>query len=220
MNDTTLRSLTALMRTVDVYVLFSLPRSGSTTLCSRLDHLPSTSCLHELLNFHGNNTGALWWWHAVDSAGSGGAAPPSTDEARCAFVDDVRRRQAHPVTAFGFKLFAHHVDDPTRFLGLLERHSVRAPRAPGRRAGCVVLRRTNVTARYLSWMRAQSTGCWGTTPSEQRVHCRPWSGTVDARALEAFRSAETRWFTAVARACAGRPTVRVAFEDLTRAPIR
>ena len=208
MNNTMPFSVETLLRQVDDYVLFSLPRSGSTTLCSRLGSLPSVSCFHELLNFHGNNTGA-YWWHVTRGNGTT-SLPPSTDESRCAFVNRVRHLQPHPESSFGFKVFDHHVDDPHRFLHLLEHTNAR-------RVGCVVLRRTNVTARYLSWTRAKNTGCWGTTPSEQHKRCRPWSGSVDVRALKSFQTSESHWFKSVTHACANRPTSHVSFEDLTGA---
>ena len=109
--------------------------------------------------------------------------------ARAAATSGPTRTQCHS----GFKLFP--------------RQSI-PPQAAARLATtCIIYRRQNVTAQYLSLKRALRNGCWGTRPEEQRS-CSPRG--PDARLgndFAGFRRAYWTWYRDVEQACAGRKTL-------------
>ena len=85
---------------------------------------------------------------------------------------------------------------------------------------CLIYRRDNVTAQYLSLEKARLAGCWETTPSSQ--HDNPQCATDVVAMMERTRES-SRFFTSVARswfhaaedACtkSGRQILKLRSED-------
>ena len=176
------------------YVVLSMQRSGSTTFCSHLNAMDRTVCEYELLNFAPGHRGA--YYETVLNTSIGWHAPV---DSQVAFVSRVRaERCTREPCRFGYKVFPDQADD----LGPLVAD-----------ATCVVYKRDNVTAQYLSWKRAVSTGCWAINPDAQNATCSPWVPTVDAQELVRFRGARDAWYARVDRACAARPTIQLLMEE-------
>ena len=186
------------------YVIFSMQRSGTTTLCRDLNRL-NMNCMYELFNWGENNAGLRWSRKLNISAeqaahspmeyvgrvlgAENASRPPGLHIAQTAATSGPTRNQCHS----GFKLF------PGQSI---------PPQAAARLATtCIIYRRQNVTAQYLSLKRALRNGCWGTRPEEQRS-CSPRG--PDARLgndFAGFRRAYWTWYRDVEQACAGRKTL-------------
>lgn len=193
------------------YVIFSTQRSGTTTLCRDLSRL-NMNCMFELFNWGENNAGYKW----------GKLLNVSDEEARRSpmrYVDRVMRaenasrrvgrtiprtRSTNGSTAAqclsGFKLF------PDQAI---------TPKVAARLATtCIVHRRRNVSAQYLSWKRAITFGrnCWGTNPRAQR-HCHETRPVTIGNDFPAFEQRLANWYIEVEKACAGKPTVQWTMEE-------
>ena len=74
---------------------------------------------------------------------------------------------------------------------------------------CIIFRRQNVSAQYLSWKRASTYGggCWGTRPDEQR-DCHEKAPTIIGDDFEEFKRKYTEWYLSVEKACVGRTIVQ------------
>lgn len=193
------------------YVIFSMQRSGTTTLCRDLSRL-NMNCMFELFNWGKNNAGHKW----------GRLLNISNEEARRSpmrYVDQVLRaenasrlvgrnitstRSTHGQTdaqcMSGFKLFPNQAITPKVAAGLA--------------TTCIVHRRRNVSAQYLSWKRATTFGgsCWGADPHAQR-YCNQTHPVTIGNDFPAFAQRVANWYIEVEKACAGKPTVQWTMEE-------
>ena len=86
----------------------------------------------------------------------------------------------------------------------------------------ISLERTNITARYLSWKRAVSTGNWGTDPTMQRTlenqsfvgYRNP--GAANTTSFEEFSRVHAEWYKTVSRLQqrTNGPIIRLRAENL------
>lgn len=178
------------------YVIFSMWRSSTTTFCSFLNSQPHTNCMYELLNFGPNSAGSKMA-HKLEYP-IGGKAPVET---QVEFLTKARRHVCgtDPKCNFGFKVFPYHVHDPASIL--------RADTT------CIIYRRNNVTAQYLSYKRATTTGCWGSTPAIQERDCDSWSPEIDGVELEKFNRTYENWYSRAEAACKGHQTFQFTMEE-------
>ena len=121
----------------ELYIIFSMRRSSTTTLCSDLNRAKK-HCYYELLNYGKNQTGRQW----ADRLGWTQAQIQSYPKE---FVDRVRRTSS--LQTFGYKLFPEHIPH-YKLPDILDHNQT-----------CIIYRRANVTAQYLSWKRAVDHGC-------------------------------------------------------------
>lgn len=175
------------------YVLFSMPRSASTTLCSDLNDR-GQNCLYELFNF-GKNNGGFKWSSVLNISSARARNEPSR------YLDQVlvSSNFSAPCRGAGFKLFPGHAIPPEAAAALVPT--------------CVILRRQNTTAQYLSWKRALLLGgaCWGTDPSMQ-LHCRGRSVSIGAY-FGHFENFYTKWYKKVEQACNKKVVVQLTTES-------
>ena len=158
-----------------------------------MNTLDDTRCQYELLNFGPRNAG-----YKMSARLGIDSARIHTVREQLRFVKMAREyscrdtKQCH----FGFKLFPGHTANLSAFLGA--------------DVTCVVNRRSNVTAQYLSLQRALHTGCWDTTPTKR---CRPFVPFVDPREVSSLIRRHSHWYAHVEAACAGYRTLRLNMED-------
>lgn len=178
------------------YVLFSMPRSGSTTLCRDLNDR-GQHCLYELFNFGKNNNG-FKWGSALNTSAASARAEPTRYIERVLASSNFSHPNASVPCRVGFKLFPGHAMQP----------EVAATMA----TTCIILRRQNTTAQYLSWKRALLLGgpCWGTDPPRQ-LHCRGRSVSIGAD-FGNFEEFYARWYSKVAQACAANAVLQLSTE--------
>ena len=163
-----------------------MQRSASTTLCDDLN-MWHANCTYELLNGGEKNAGAHWSQRL-------GVSPSLMHSHPSWFVDTVRKALHRP-PVFGFKLFPHHPFSASHVTPTTT---------------CVVLRRRNVTAQFVSTKIAQTRDCWDTHGASR---CHDATYKVDAKELAAFARACAAWFAKVERFCAGaRTTLHVTTE--------
>lgn len=206
------------------YVIFSMQRSGTTTLCRDLNRL-NMNCMYELFNWGRNNAG-LRWGTILNLTGAEAAAapmefisrvlrkqntsgPPSWDEGHGTHNTNNAPIVQTPVTSgptgykcrAGFKLFPGHEIPPETAARLA--------------ATCIVYQRENITALYLSAKRAKTQGCWATRPEQQRSNCKAQPPPAIGDDFEQYRRNYTWWFGKVKESCdkAGRPTVHLTTES-------
>ena len=98
----------------------------------------------------------------------------------------------------GFKLFPGHAIQPATAARLA--------------TTCIIYRRHNVTAQYLSLKRARNHGCWGTRPDEQRG-CAQRSPLTIGADFEEYKQNYTNWYHLAEEACAGRTIVHWTTES-------
>ena len=208
------------------YVIFTMQRSASTSLCAVLSG-HGHACLGELFNIAGDlQSRAL---ESLSNTGSRFAKQLNLSRARIikqpfGFVNRVLRSsnatlQRVVKTRMSVRRVAH--DDAWTHshhrcqagFKLMPAHPL-APRTGALLAStCVLLRRENVTAQYISWRRAITQGCWATTPKLRR-NCSARPVHVEPTSLARFAQRGERWWAEVQAACAAarRPLVLLSME--------
>lgn len=186
-----------------VYLVASLPRTGSTLLCNALWDTGRAGAPKEYLNpmqrrdWARRRGGLRWELVRGPLLGALGRWPWS-DEALGAYLEQLLRLRSGG-GCFGLKLHAHH-------------HAALGARAPVRAllAGAAVVRvsRQDRLAQAVSWARAQQTGRWahwqrGWGPPVYR------RAAVDA-ALARIAAGEAHWDHALA----GQRTLHLYYEEL------
>ena len=188
------------------YVIFSMQRSGTTTLCRDLNRL-KMNCLFELFNWGEHNAGLRWGKHLNISAEQAERWPME-------YISRVLRAEntTRPIGQHIAKIGS--MDGPTRVqcqsgFKLFPGHHILPEAAAKLASTCIILRRQNVSAQYLSWKRASTYGggCWGTRPEEQR-DCREKAPTIIGDDFEEFKRQYTEWYLSVEEACVERRIVR------------
>ena len=217
-------AVSALAQHQNRFLIFSRQRSASTTLARLLDEHPQVTCLLELLNAGGPKVQFLSHQlvapaaKQVDMTGLRAALNVSSHSDAMADLPRVMARfwDWCPHKTCGFKIFDDHLRAPASLQDLLGR-------VPKRPLKLIVLERNNVTAEYLSWQKAVSTGHWR-TPQEQNElfgHHRV-TGTVPMPAyaakvtLQEFAAKHAAWFAEVAKLSNRAPMLRLLSEDIIR----
>lgn len=177
-------------RCLGTYVIFSMQRSASTTLCGDLRKWDA-NCTYELLNTGAGNAG-MEWSHRL------GISPNFVGSHPSEFIDRVRAALHRP-PLFGFKVFPTHPFPPSYI-------------TPS--TTCVVLRRQNVTEQFISTQIARKSGCWAT---DGTTECHNATWRVNAKDLARFSRESSEWFARVEKLCAGaKTTLRVTTEAYLR----
>ena len=188
------------------YVIFSMQRSGTTTLCRDLNRL-KMNCLFELFNWGEHNAGLRWGKHLNISAEQAERWPME-------YISRVLRAEntTRPIGQHIAKIGS--MDGPTRVqcqsgFKLFPGHHILPEAAAKLASTCIILRRQNVSAQYLSWKRASTYGggCWGTRPDDQR-DCHEKAPTIIGDDFEEFKRKYTEWYLSVEKACVGRTIVQ------------
>lgn len=212
------------------YVIFSMQRSGTTTLCRDLNRL-SMDCMYELFNFGANNNGLRWGGilnvtvkQAADEPlefinrvlrTQNTSGPPSWKDGHGTPNGSGRNANAN----FAPIVQTPAAGGPTRYkckagFKLFPRHAI-APEVAARLAAtCIIYKRENVTAMYLSAKRAKM-GCWSTRPDTQRSKCAAYPKPKIGDDFDEYRRNYTWWFGKVKESCeaAGRPIVYLSTES-------
>ena len=186
------------------YVIFSMQRSGTSTLCGDMHRL-GMNCMYELFNWGENNAGYKWGRLVKFSAEKASRYPePYVDEVMRAYNVSppmIGSTGGLPDARYlsGFKLF------PNQAIG---------PRVAARLTStCIIYRRLNVSAQYLSLKRATTFGknCWGTSPHAKR-YCKDSPPVTMGKDFSAFEKRYANWYREVEEACAGKVTLRWTME--------
>ena len=180
------------------YILFSMQRSGTTTLCQVLNKAGGY-CAHELLNLGRRcncttprGAGLRFLCERNLSIAQVRAAPRAFVEAFLA----VQKRQQPNRSNYGYKIFPDHVR-PALLSSLL-----------GPTTTCLVHKRENATAQFRSLLVAHRFGCW------KNLSCHTLPMTVPPRGLRAFERARREWFARVEHLCRYHRIVRTTMESL------
>jgi len=184
------------------YLIVSMQRSGTTTLCSDILQIGGTwprtlmGSAFELLNFGGLQRGHKFLAQHNKSDEWGKAHPRE--------IIRTSRREGAQTCGWGFKLFDTHPFDVSQIVDEVDL--------------CVLYRRRNTTAQYLSLKTALATGCWATTPEQQALDPRCQSSDKVTQLGDdwpAFKAKADGWYNASREACraAGKPTREVHMED-------
>ena len=155
----------------NMYIIFSMQRSGSTTACNVINTLPNSICAFELL-----------------------AAPPGSSQAiidryredpesvlRESFYEQLRNYPKAPC-AWGFKVFPEHVT------------SEAVKRLWGMARKVVILERRNISAQVQSLQRAHATGCW-VGAGEDPSRCPHVQSHVSAADIYRHAQASHLWYS-------------------------
>ena len=192
------------------YVIFSMQRSGTTTLCRDLRRL-KMNCMFELFNWGKNNAGHRWGTLLNVSNGEARRSPMQYVD-RVMRAENASRQVGHTIAVTnstrgptaaqcqsGFKLFPDQAITPKVAASLT--------------TTCVIYRRQNVSAQYLSWKRAITFGgnCWGVTPLAQR-YCNNTRPVTLGNDFPAFQQRVARWYLEVEEACVGKTVVTLTME--------
>ncbi|MGB0549613.1 MAG: hypothetical protein ACPGR8_10810 [Limisphaerales bacterium] len=169
--------MTALVASSD-FVVLSMQRSGTTTMCNLINTLNESTCAYELLNFGPNNAGARWL------AKIGQNDRPLTANEQLNFVKAVHAENRG--THFGFKIFPGHARNLTHLLMGLTTFKP------------IVHVRLDDLKHFKSIRRAHQTNCWGTTPDQQK-DCKAWTFTRDPQAEMDFKLKKYGWYSYILR---------------------
>ena len=184
------------------YLIVSMQRSGTTTLCADILQIGGTwphtlmDCAFEQLNFGAEQKGGAFLEQHNRSHDWGKTHPQETIR--------TARAEGQQTCAWGFKLFDTHGFDVSQVVDEVDL--------------CVIYRRRNATAQYLSLKTALSTGCWATTPEQQARDPRCQSSDKVTRLGDdwpVFKAKADGWYNASREACraAGKPTREFYMED-------
>tara|TARA_B110001452_G_scaffold261231_1_gene259779 strand:+ start:654 stop:1487 length:834 start_codon:yes stop_codon:yes gene_type:complete len=159
------------------FLLFSQPRSASSSFVNLLNAHPQVLCEAEVLSDSWDADGQAWkrdlgFRKKGDIMRRLPSFMASFWASACGFrpigpssraVQRLRRRKRRP-SACGFKVFQRHFRwmPPAANLSRLLRG------APPGSVRVIVLERRNVSAEFGSWRRAMTSGNWGITPGAQR----------------------------------------------------
>lgn len=190
------------------YVIFSMQRSGTTTLCRDLNRL-KMNCLYELFNWGENNAGLKWGQYLNVSAEQAELSPMEY-VSRVLRAENTSRPPGQHIAQIG------SMGGPTRVqcqsgFKLFPGHAIQPQAAAKLTTTCIIYRRQNVSAQYLSLKRARTYGCWGTRPEEQRKSANCTKRRAPAAIgddFEEFRQLHQDWYQLVEKACVGRTIVQ------------
>ena len=172
------------------YVIFSMQRSASTTLCTWLNGYNGTDCQYELLNFGVQQSGYKWS-HLLNISVDHIHKHPEV------FVNLVRSKMSTNITSFGFKVFPQHIN--WSLLPALIRDN----------RTCIILSRANITAQYISWKRAHTSGCWATSGTQ----CHNISISFDNTEFEHYKANRDQWYAYIKQVCAHKRVVEESSEN-------
>ncbi len=193
------------------YVIFSMQRSGTTTLCRDMRRL-KMNCMFELFNWGKNNAGYKWG-NLLNVSDTQAMRSPMQYIDRVMRAENATRQVGNTIPRIhstqgptaaqcmsGFKLFPHQAIRPNIAAGLT--------------TTCIIYRRRNVSAQYLSWKRAITYGgnCWGANPYAQRYCNNTRPERIDSD-FPAFVRERTMWYIEVEKACVGKTVVYLTMED-------
>ncbi|KAL1504175.1 hypothetical protein AB1Y20_010584 [Prymnesium parvum] len=203
------------------FLILSRQRSASTTLVSMLDKHPNVTCLMELLNPGGpimpflSPRLVVAGEKYVDMTALREALGVRTHPEAMTNLPAVMSRFWGwcPHATCGFKVFDDHVRQPARLSQLIS-HKLSRGSTPIK---LVVLERRNVSAEYVSWQRAMSTGVWGRRPGDQRQRGTiPRPTLASSVSFEEFRAKHEAWFLSVHSLAATLPTLRLITEEMIK----
>jgi len=195
------------------YLIVSMQRSGTTTICDDINHITGESkrrrgeatnstrgdfvCQYELFN-----TGELQSGHVFlekHNHTPGWAKKYPRELARQAAH---QARKEWGACVWGHKIFNGQVAAVDQIGDQFDK--------------CIIYRRENTTAQYLSWKTAVETDCWETTPQEQAANpaCADKVTQLGDDWPE-FQEKVRAWYNVSETACreAGKPVVFVSMEE-------
>ena len=155
------------------YVILSMQRSATTTLCHDLN-AEGLTCLYELLNM-GSHQSGFQWKQRLNLSETLARSQPS------AFVQLVRSFLS-PQKQVGYKVFPQHVT-ASNLQQMMTTNTT-----------CVIYWREDVVAQYRSWKIAHTTGCWTTNGSAE---CHNASMAADEHELQRFERMRDAWYADV-----------------------
>lgn len=174
------------------YLIVSMERSASTTLCHDVNLIdgPKSQCAFELLGLtysQKHNHNQDW-----------------VREHPREFVRQRANefRALRDVCVWGFKLFDRQLADVSQIISEVDK--------------CIIYRRENTTAQYLSWKTAVTYDCWATDPRKQAA-----DPDCAKRVTELgddwpqFQTRVDKWYAKSEASCraAGRPVTFLSMED-------
>mmetsp|Transcript_10054 Transcript_10054/g.24019 ORF Transcript_10054/g.24019 Transcript_10054/m.24019 type:complete len:294 (-) Transcript_10054:128-1009(-) len=194
------------------YLMISMQRSGTTTICTDINDIQGQSkqrrgeatnsskgdfvCQYELLNTGELQSGHRFLEHTNH-----------TSEWAEKYPRELVRQAAHQAKAggacvWGFKIFDGQIAAVDKIVDRFDK--------------CIIYRRENTTAQYLSWKTAVETDCWETSPQEQAANpaCAEKVTQLGDDWPE-FQEGVRAWYNVSETACrnAGKPVVFVSMEE-------
>jgi len=191
------------------YLMISMQRSGTTTICTDINDIQGQSkqrrgeatnsskgdfvCQYELLNTGELQSGHRFLEHTNH-----------TSEWAEKYPRELVRQAAHQAKAggacvWGFKIFDGQIAAVDKIVDRFDK--------------CIIYRRENTTAQYLSWKTAVETDCWETSPQEQAANpaCAEKVTQLGDDWPE-FQERVRAWYNVSETACrnAGKPVVFVS----------
>lgn len=199
-----------------VIAVLSMQRSGTTTLCRDLVSW-GILCDFELFNF-----GATEWMQQrgfkvsqlTNISAEGALAHPGVWIRKAQELQGLNSSRHSSSCAYVFKLFPEHV----HWSWEGRTSNVVLPRILQHVNACVIYRRANLTAQYLSKRDAEENGCWATDPSRKARDPRCHSGRPKPDKLGSdwpkFRRTADSWFASASRHCTAgqKPTLQLSTE--------
>ena len=186
------------------YVIFSMARSGTTTLCDDLNER-SLNCMYELLNVGERNAGAKWLRRLK--------LPTSFVQKRP--LDFLQRVRAAVMShqsvdigsrhAFGYKVFPC----PKSLFSRAKSpcwSEARLKSIVSETTACIIFQRRNITAQYESHKRAMEHDCWDTT-GVRSSRCR-MPVRIKRDEYSHFVQRYRNWYAQAESVCAGRRVIR------------
>lgn len=194
------------------YLIVSMQRSGTTTICTDINNIKGKPkwrpgqaanssvgdfvCQYELLN-----PGELQSGHAFLEANNRTPAWAAKHPQEMVRQAAQEARQQWGACVWGFKVFDHQLAAVDQIIDRFDK--------------CIIYRRENTTAQYLSWKTAEETDCWETTPAEQAANpaCAEKCTTL-GEDWPAFQERVRAWYNVSETACrkAGKPVEFISME--------
>ena len=177
----------------DIFIIFSRPRSSSSTLCDHLNQQPDVTMFYELFSPDANGPGI------ADARRRLGY--PTHSSARNDVSGLMTALSAYcPTRLCGFKVFDHHLDEDEVVRSHLEElFAWSANRSKPTKM--VMLKRKDSAKEYASVKKALETGNWGTTPclqQETKQDTKAEKGyTATPKPFEKFELEKKKWFNTV-----------------------
>jgi LPS sulfotransferase NodH len=194
------------------YLIVSMQRSGTTTICTDINNIkgkfkkrPGQAtnssvgdfvCQYELLN-----SGELQSGHRFLEETNHTPAWAAKHPQEMVRQAAQKARNKWGACVWGFKVFDKQLAAVDQIADRFDK--------------CIIYRRENITAQYLSWKTAEETDCWETTPAEQAANpaCAEKVTTL-GKDWPDFQERVRAWYNVSETACrkAGKPVEFITME--------